>query len=100
MAKFINLPDQDSLTVREVARALGVHISTSWRYLLHGIRGHKLRAIRVGGRRRVLRSDLETFLENLNSVHDEVHQEIRREQQEEQTRAANRVLEALLAEGL
>jgi excisionase family DNA binding protein len=100
MEKFIHLPDKDSLTVREVANAMGMHVSSVWRHILHGIRGHKLRAIRVGGRRRVLRSDLEAFLEDLNSVRDEVHREIRREQQEDQVRAANRVLEALLAEGL
>jgi len=49
MKIYITLPDEDSFTVKETARMLGVHISTTWRYILRGIRGHKLRAIRLEG---------------------------------------------------
>jgi Helix-turn-helix domain/Protein of unknown function (DUF1580) len=49
-------------TLRDVARLLGVHVATVWRWVLTGVRGRKLPTILVGGRRYVLAADLEAFL--------------------------------------
>lgn len=46
----------------EVARRLGVHTSSVWRWKLRGSGGRKLRTLSVGGRRYVLVEDLEAFL--------------------------------------
>ena len=58
----------DRLSLRAVAHEVGVHLATVWRWTLSGVRGRRLRAIRVGGRRYVLRRDLEAFLEPDDSV--------------------------------
>ena len=100
MEKFVRLPDKDSLTVREVAKALDMHVSSIW--APHFARNPRAQASGDSGWRTAtgVASDLVAFLENLNTVHEEVQRKVRREQQEDQVRAANRVLEALLAEGL
>ena len=48
--------------MNEVARRLGVHTSSVWRWKLRGSGGRKLRTFLVGGRRYVLVADLEAFL--------------------------------------
>jgi excisionase family DNA binding protein len=100
MRAIITLPDQDSFSIKETAHALGVHLATAWRYTLRGVHGHRLRAIRVGGRRRVLRSDLVSFLEELNNGdHSEVGRISRQAQHAHQASEAKRVEASLLAEG-
>jgi hypothetical protein len=54
--------DEDRYAVNDVARRVGVHTATVWRWILTGVRGQRLRSYTVGGRRYVLRRDLETFL--------------------------------------
>jgi excisionase family DNA binding protein len=49
-------------TFREVAKLLGIHVATVWRWYLHGVRGRKLPAVLIGARRYVLAADLDTFL--------------------------------------
>ena len=41
--------DFKRLSINELARREGVHPATPWRWILTGIRGHKLRAVRVVG---------------------------------------------------
>jgi hypothetical protein len=79
----------DRVSLSEVARDLGINISTVWRWTLRGVRGRKLRTVVVGGRRFVLRTDLAAFLNAANdptSIAPDI-----------QTRAddAGRVLDAL-----
>lgn len=53
--------------INALAKALGVHVSTIFRWgSPKGVRGHRLRLTRIGGRTHVLQSDLETFLDALN----------------------------------
>lgn len=59
--------EQDRLSVAEAARLLDVHPSTLWRWASRGIGGQRLPMLRLGGRRVVMRSDLDTFLARLNS---------------------------------
>lgn len=64
-------------TMAQVARLVGVHICTPWRWHLHGIRGRRLPTVLIGGRRFVLARDLEAFLEAANEGRqpndDDVH---------------------------
>lgn len=52
---------QDRLTMRQVARKLNVHVSTVFRWAIRGVRGRKLPTVLIGGRRFVLRSQLQKF---------------------------------------
>lgn len=52
----------ERLSLSEVAKDVGVHVATVWRWVLSGVRGRKLRSVHVGGRRYVLRADLDAFL--------------------------------------
>lgn len=60
------LTETDRLTVNELARREGIHAATCWRWLLHGVRGIRLRSIRVGGRRYVAEADWQAFSAALN----------------------------------
>lgn len=44
------------------------HISTIWRWIQRGTRGHRLETCYVGGRRYTSHEAVERFLANLNSV--------------------------------
>lgn len=61
------LNEADRYTVNALARREHLHVSTIWRWLLHGVRGTRLRSVRVGGRRFVLESDWLAFSAALNS---------------------------------
>ena len=67
MTAKLTVPDSDRLSVNDLARREGVHTATVWRWLLHGVRGHKLRAMRVGGRRFITGADWWTFTTALNA---------------------------------
>ena len=54
--------DSERYSLKQVAKALNVHIASIWRWVLHGVHGRKLPTILIGGRRFVLRQDLEAFL--------------------------------------
>ncbi len=54
-------------TINQLARREGIHAATCWRWMLHGVRGVKLRSIRVGGRRFILESDWLAFSAALNA---------------------------------
>lgn len=58
--------DEERISPILLAKRLRVHVATVWRWILHGVRGRKLRSITVGGRRFILRSDLEDFLRQGN----------------------------------
>lgn len=60
MSPFI---DDDRLSINDVAKALSVHPATVWRWTKQGARGRRLRTVQVGGRRFVLRGDLEQFVQ-------------------------------------
>ena len=54
-------------TVSQLAIREGVHAATIWRWILTGVRGLKLRAVRVGGRRFVNEFDWLAFSAALNA---------------------------------
>jgi len=65
-------PKKDRLTMAEVARSLDVHVSTIWRWASPGgVGGRRLPTIKIGGRKLVLRDDLESFLAELNADQSE-----------------------------
>ncbi len=72
----IKLPNKDRFTLREVASLLDKHVGTICRSVLRGVRGCKLRAIYVGGRREVRHEDLKTFVNAINSGPTEGRQSI------------------------
>ncbi|MCA9265238.1 MAG: DUF1580 domain-containing protein [Planctomycetales bacterium] len=45
---------------------LDQHVSTTWRWALHGLRGHKLETIMVGGRRKTSVEAISRFLVRIN----------------------------------
>ena len=63
---FIRLPRKHCFKCREAAQILDKHISTLFRWHLHGVRGHRLRMVLIGGQRYVLRRDLIRFLRAIN----------------------------------
>lgn len=65
------VPKALRLSIPKFARREGVHVTTAWRWILHGIKKHKLRAVRVGGRRFVLEADWEAFCNALNADQSE-----------------------------
>lgn len=54
---------REKMTLLEVAAMADIHLSTVGRWVTYGVRGRKLRSVMVGGRRYVLPSDLDLFLE-------------------------------------
>jgi len=61
------------LSQTAISQELGVSISTVSRWVSSGVRGRVLRSILIGGRRYVLREDLDHFLGNSPpEVHSEV----------------------------
>lgn len=59
------VPDQ-RWTTRQVAARLGVHVVTIGRWTRQGIRGVKLRTLRIGGRTLIGAPDLVEFLRRTN----------------------------------
>lgn len=57
----------DRLTVNQIARRENVHCASVWRWMQHGVRGIRLHAIRVGGRRFVTEADWLEFAAKLNA---------------------------------
>jgi excisionase family DNA binding protein len=57
-----NLVASKRYTLRQVAKLLKVNVSTIYRWLDPGIRGHVLASFLVGGRRFVSEDALEAFL--------------------------------------
>lgn len=62
-----NAKPTDRMTVNQLARREEVHCATPWRWMQHGVRGIRLRSIRVGGRRYILESDWQEFSAALNA---------------------------------
>ena len=58
----------ERVTINELARTLGVHSATCWRWCTRGIAGRKLPRTRVGGRVFIAKSDLEEFLRATNGA--------------------------------
>ncbi len=58
--------NEQRYSLNAVAKLLSVHIATIWRWILSGVRGTKLKAVKIGGRRFVLQRDLHIFLAALN----------------------------------
>ena len=63
----ITLPEQESFSPRELARVTDKHVATIWRWLLRGVRDHRLKSYRLGGQRRIAREDVVAFLRALNA---------------------------------
>ena len=54
--------DAERLSLKQVAKLLDKNISTIHRWRLRGARGRKLPTFLIGGRRYVLREELEAFI--------------------------------------
>lgn len=60
--------DEELISIVRLAKALNVHISTIYRWgTAKGVRGQKLKLIRIGGRTFVQRSDWLAFVDALNN---------------------------------
>jgi excisionase family DNA binding protein len=57
------LNTSDCFSLNRVAKHLGVHLATVYRWTSKGVRGRRLRSYLVGGRRFVSRVDLDLFLQ-------------------------------------
>lgn len=55
------------LSINQLAHRECVHVSSIWRWLLRGVRGHRLRSVRVGGHRFVLECDWLDFNQAINA---------------------------------
>lgn len=65
----MHIADQrdERLTLNQVAKHLGVHIGTVYRWSFRGVRGRRLQTFLIGGRRYVALQDLERFLQTKES---------------------------------
>ena len=93
------LPDKDSFNPREVAKALDLHVSTIFRFMLNGVRGEKLPWYLVGARPRIGRADLLAWLEAINAGRHDADQESRSDRRVDRTRESQLVEDALILEG-
>lgn len=55
---------EDRLSITEVAQKLRVHTATVYRWVNSGVKGRRLPTLMIGGRRFVLTSDLEDFVQS------------------------------------
>ncbi len=60
-------PGSDRTSVVKLARREGFSPASIWRWMLHGVRGHRLRSLRIGGRRFILEQDWADFCAALNA---------------------------------
>ncbi|WP_166831539.1 helix-turn-helix domain-containing protein [Thalassoroseus pseudoceratinae] len=60
----------ERLTLNAVARLCGVHLATVWRWCLKGVDGRVLPSKKIGGRRYVLRDELDRFIAAQNQSDD------------------------------
>ena len=64
---MLKLPDKDPLPVNELAKAMEKHVATIYRWgSRRGVRGHRLRLVRLGGRTYVYRRDWDAFIAAIN----------------------------------
>lgn len=63
-----NLVPAERCSMNEAARTLGVNVATLYRWRERGVRGQKLRTVRVGGRTYVTADALKVFLAALNDT--------------------------------
>lgn len=67
---MVILLDEDRLTLNELAREEGVSPSTVWRWTQRGVRGQKLEAISVAGRRVTSRQAFARWVAATNVARD------------------------------
>jgi len=60
------LLNETRVSLLTLARELGVHVSTVWRWSLRGVRGHQLKCFSLGGRRYTTRQAFTRFLAATN----------------------------------
>lgn len=65
---MIGFGNLDLLSLRNVARRLGVHICVVHRWVLRGVNGKKLRATDWKGEKWISEDELALFLQNLNRL--------------------------------
>lgn len=61
------LLNPDWRSIADAAAELGVHTSTLFRWARRGVRGHRLRLTRIGGRTGVTSADLRALIRNVNA---------------------------------
>ena len=83
-----DLLSESRISLTDLARELGVSVSTAWRWTLRGIRGHRLECFALGGRRYTTRQAFERFITRTNGERLVSGQTPR--QREAQVRAAER----------
>lgn len=61
-----DLLDEQRISLTALSQELGVHVSTVWRWVLRGLRGHHLECVRIGGRRYTTREAFARFIAATN----------------------------------
>ncbi len=65
---MLKLPNKDPMPVNGLAKAIDKNLATIYRWgSPRGVRGHRLRLTRIGGRTYVFRADWDAFMDALNS---------------------------------
>ncbi len=70
---MIDLQSETLIPLKEVCRMFpgrsgkGMSLSSVWRWVLHGRRGHKLESLRIGGQRCTSREAVSRFITALNA---------------------------------
>ena len=55
--------DAEKFSLTDAAKRVPVNVATLWRWAQKGVKGRRLATVQIGGRRYVLREDLEAFLD-------------------------------------
>lgn len=83
---------EQRLSLAEAAQQTGKNVSTLWRWVLVGVKGHKLECQFIGGRRYTSSEALERFIEAINSPAGTPMPQLSARQREAAHKAAEREL--------
>ncbi len=68
--KITDVDPEDRLSFATVAKKLGCHVGTVWRYRFQGVRGVRLHAYLIGGKRVTEKRFVDSFLAAINAPRD------------------------------
>ena len=64
----IDLLHEERISPAQLARQECVHVSTVWRWIVRGVRGHRLAAGYIGGQKFTTRQAFQRFVADLNNA--------------------------------
>jgi hypothetical protein len=91
---MLEISREPRISLNDLARREGVHISTCWRWCLRGVKGHILESINVGGKKFTTLPAFERWMAKINGTGSLANQSQQR--RGDSVDAAERELDAIL----